>query len=114
MKKIILLSIMLLFGWTMFAQNVNYDPRNPYVQARCEQFLCDQNELPPWASRNTAQMFPDCFPPSFYGMGKEIHPTPVVYIPKIRVVSCYSEPMKPDSPGWSPTVGPNTKRMHPY
>ncbi|MBN1198811.1 MAG: hypothetical protein JXA23_05630 [Bacteroidales bacterium] len=113
MKKILFLSIALLFGCTVFAQSAVDYPQYPTIQYKCEQMCPDHNELPPWAILNSAQMVPDCFPPSFYGMGKEHHPTPFVQGPNYPTIKYNPEQMRPNSPAYPSVAYPHRRMMLP-
>lgn len=99
MKKILLISIALLFGCTLFAQSPIDYPKYPYATYKCAQMIPDYNELPPWAVFNQAQMVPDCFPPSCYAKSKN-QPTPFVEEPGYPVTKYKREMMKPDHPSY--------------
>ncbi|MBE0648495.1 MAG: hypothetical protein IH596_12005 [Bacteroidales bacterium] len=82
MKKILLISIALLFGCTVFAQSAVDYPQFPSVTYKC------------------VQMNPDCFPPSCYAKVKDYHPTPPVSGPSYPVTKYNPEMMKPDYPSY--------------
>ncbi|MFC2102185.1 hypothetical protein ACFLS7_04250 [Bacteroidota bacterium] len=101
MKKILLISIALLFGCTLFAQsNADYPEYPNVTYYKCTQMISDVNQLPPWVGVNSGPMYPDCFPPSCYANTKQYEPTPPVSGPGCPVTKYNPEMMKPDYPSY--------------
>jgi len=100
MKKILLISIALLFGCTIFAQSTDDYPQYPIATYKCVQMSPDCNDPQPWGVLQSSSMLPDCFPPSCYAMSKNHHPTPPVSGPNSPITSYKLEIMKTDSPNY--------------